>query len=126
MKGFAVRKAKGGPQILPTEILDLFGASRGSEDRTLGQAQQDARVGGEAQPNVLLAGKGHPRKGAFFVQQVGDQLEVEMRRPISVLRKVAEPGDLLTACQVTPDLQVVQGLCAQMPVQSVEGRPVVW
>src|SRR5690606_24632970 len=58
-------------------------------------AEQEVRVGAEAEPDGPFAHRAHAGEVAAPVEQVEDDLEVEVRRPAAVLARIPERADLL-------------------------------
>src|SRR5262245_8002791 len=101
-------------------------AQRGSLGRlgrreALGRNTQDrVWVGRQALPDLALAGQPHTREVAPQVEQVEDDLEVQVRRPVAVVRRRTNRADPLPARHRLPDPEAVERVKAQMAVQRVE------
>jgi hypothetical protein len=79
-------------------------------------------LGRDAKPYVARAGGRHAGVVAPEVQQVEDDLNVQMRRPVAVHGRRADPPDLLALRHGPAFTQHVEALGAQVAVQRVERK----
>src|SRR5262245_24657802 len=72
-----------------------FGLVRLSRRKTIfGYAENQVRIGREAAPNLALARPADAGEIAIGIEQIGDDLEVQVRRPSAVFDGRTEAGDL--------------------------------
>ena len=101
-------------------VSALLGALGGKRLRR--NAEDQIRVGRETAPDFALAGRRHAGKVAVEIEQVGDELEVQMRRPPAVDLRRANCPQPFASGNGLADAQTRQRLGTQVTVQSVEGR----
>ena len=102
-------------------VSDRLGGAGGKS--ASGNAHEEIRIGREAAPDRALAGRRHAGEVATEAEQVGDDLEMQMRRPAAIHGGRAERGDALRrAPPAAPRSETGQRLTAQVPVQREERR----
>ena len=104
------------------ERLRGGGLRRGEALR--GDAQEEVRVRGEARPDRPLAREGHAGEVRVLLQEIEDHLEVEVRRPVAVHGRGADPRDRLSRLHALADREGEEGIPGQVAVERVERRAV--
>ena len=93
---------------------------RASSERFTGEAQQGARVWADRQPAVLFAAATGARIVACRVANLEQHLDVEMRRPIAVVRRRAEPPDAFAGGEGAAFDKAGKAVARQVAVERVE------
>ncbi len=88
-----VRDAEGFADMLRPQAADVLAAQTIAGKILGGHANDEVGIGTQAEPDLALAGARHAWEFAFFIEQVGDDLEMEMRRPVAIDGVGANPGD---------------------------------
>ena len=78
--------------------------------------EKRSRTWRQAQPVFLLALAGDARKIDAKVHKVEDQLEMQVWRPIAILRWRTDGRKLFAGVYPLPGLQAVENRHAQMPI----------
>ena len=84
--------------------------------------QNEIRVRAKAQPDRPLTGRTHAIKAATIAQQIGDELEVKMGRPVAVDRVVTDGADLFAFADELTGVEIGQRFLAQMTVKRVKNE----
>ena len=89
-----------------------------------GNAEDQIWIRREARPDRALAGIGHAGEIAIQVEQVSDDLEVQMWRPIAIDRRRANAADLFAARHRLAGAAAFERILAEVAVEREEGRAV--
>ena len=99
-------------------------ARRGRGEGRLRNAQQHVRVGREAQVDRPLARRRHAGEVGVQLQQVRDDLQVQVRRPVAVGRRRPDCPHLFAGGDALPHLHAIQRANRQVAVERVKRRAV--
>ena len=105
----------------PREVLSLRHRHRHPAGR---DPDDEIRIGTEVAPDRALRRPRHAGEVGVEAERVGEDLQMEMRRPVSVLRRHAERGDPVAAAHLGADAEAVERRAAEVTVERVEGRAV--
>ncbi len=90
-----------------------------------GHARDEIRIGAERAPHRALRGQRDAGEVGAEAQDIGDELEVQMRRPSAVHCGRTERRDLVARAHRASDLEIIERLPAQVSVQREELRAVL-
>jgi hypothetical protein len=85
-----------------------------------GHARNQVGVGRERQPDVALGSARDPGEVAIEAEQVGDDLQVQVRRPPAVLEGLAEGANALTGRDGLPRAEICNRRGGEVAVERVE------
>ena len=120
LEGPAVREAQAGAQPLAAGGQGGRGLRGRGGEALLGNAQDQVGIGREGLPDLALRGAGHAGEVAAQVEQVEDDLEVHVGRPVAVRGRRPHPADLLAGVHALAHGEAREGVLAQVTVEREE------
>ncbi len=124
LEGRAVRQRKRRPEALAplvSEAARILG--RGAEPRR--PSEDQIGVGTEGEPGPAGARRGHAGKIPVGVEGVGEDLEVDVRRPVPVLGRRSDRADARPALDCLAGRQARDRVATEVSVEGEEGRGVL-
>jgi hypothetical protein len=88
-------------------------------------AENQVRVRRKAFPDRALAGIRHAGEIAIQLEQIGDNLEMQMRRPVAIVRRRANAANLLAARYGLASMAAFERIFAQVAVEREESRAII-
>ena len=101
LERLAIRDTERWADMLRPHFTNLLTVALVGRKKLHGNTHDEVRIGTQAQPDIALARKRHTGEIAYAVEQVGDDLQVQVRWPAAInegaanFRKRRTPGDWL-------------------------------